>query len=175
MFSLYRTKLTIRSCCFVVSSFLSWLPHVIELNKQQFPYQQVPKASVFQVRWSWILWEEKRKSPRKRLLKLILSAELPFLRVMPITCGNCYPGLESIKMNFRNVLPFLGSLRKESEMMCLNAVWRRVKLQSMLVILSLTAGHEVLLIFAMKTSKDVSVHYSGSKILACDNTTASKC
>lgn len=89
--------------------------------------------------------------------------------------GNCYPGLESVKINFRRVLPFLGSLRKESEMMCLNVIWRRVKLQFMLVILSVTASHAVLLIFAMKTSKDVSVHYSGSKILAHDNTTASKC
>lgn len=145
---------------------------------EQFPYQQVPKASVFQARWSFILWEEKWKSPRKRLLELILTAELPFLRVMPIsmhTYGDCYPGLESVKIKYRNVLPFLGSLRKESEMMCLNVIWRRVKLQSMLVILSVTAVHVVLLLFAMKASIDVSVHYSGSKTLACDNASASKC
>ena len=91
------------------------------------------------------------------------------------TYGDCYPGLESVKIKYRNVLPFLGSLRKESEMMCLNVIWRRVKLQSMLVILSVTAVHVVLLLFAMKASIDVSVHYSGSKTLACDNASASKC
>lgn len=110
------------------------------------PYQQVSKTSVHQVgNCCFEQWDEKGKSPRKKVFEPILTIELPWLRVMPksVAAEGESIAYMSFCMCLRKLLPntgeFKGKILKYHALSCvlqkenkkkvqLNNKWQRLKL-----------------------------------------------